>query len=202
MAFSLVTRQRTFSHSPRHGTMEIVDLTPRQPQAQEQAAVLLVEGFTAPSGWPTVESARAEVTRVMDEGFARAAVDGATVIGWIGGLPEYHGRVWELHPLVVRREYRLSGIGRALVDAFEAEAARRGALTITLGTDDDAGMTSLADVDLYDDVPGHIARLRDLGRQHPFLFYRKLGYVVTGIMPDANGRGRPDIYMSKPVRPR
>jgi hypothetical protein len=37
----------------------------------------------------------------------------------------------------------------------------------------------------------------DLGRMHPFLFYRKLGYVVTGVMPDANGRGRPDIFMSK-----
>ena len=39
--------------------------------------------------------------------------------------------------------------------------------------------------------------LHDLGRRHPFQFYRKLGYVVTGVMPDANGRGRPDIYMSK-----
>jgi aminoglycoside 6'-N-acetyltransferase I len=46
-------------------------------------------------------------------------------------------------------------------------------------------------------VPGHISALRDLGRGHPFLFYRRLGYVVTGVMPDANGRGRPDIYMSK-----
>ena len=74
------------------------------------------------------------------------------------------------------------------------------ALTITLGTDDDSGMTSLAGVDLYSDVPRHIAELRDLGRSHPFLFYRKLGFVVTGVMPDANGPGRPDIYMSKPMR--
>ena len=40
-------------------------------------------------------------------------------------------------------------------------------------------------------------RTRDLGRRHPFLFYRKLGYVGTGLTPGANGRGRPDIYMSK-----
>ena len=59
---------------------------------------------------------------------------------------------------------------------------------------------SLAGVDLYADIPRHIGELRDLGRGHPFLFYRKLGFVVTGIMPDANGPGRPDIYMSKSVR--
>ena len=50
---------------------------------------------------------------------------------------------------------------------------------------------------LYADLPGRIATLRDLGARHPFLFYGKLGYVVTGLMPDANGRGKPDIYMSK-----
>jgi aminoglycoside 6'-N-acetyltransferase I len=39
--------------------------------------------------------------------------------------------------------------------------------------------------------------LRDLGGNHPFLFYRKLGYTVTGVVPDANGPGKPDILMSK-----
>jgi len=102
--------------------------------------------------------------------------------------------------MVVRREDRQRGIGRALVAAFESEAASRGALTLTLGTDDDSGMTSLNSVDLYGDVPRHLADLRDLGRRHPFLLYRKLGFVVTGVMPDANGPRRPDIYLSKPAR--
>jgi aminoglycoside 6'-N-acetyltransferase I len=114
-------------------------------------------------------------------------------------LPEYGGRVWELHPLVVRPEHRRRGLGRALVAAFEAEAKARGAYTVTLGTDDDSGSTSLSGADLYPDIPRHIAELRDLGRNHPFLFYRRLGYVVTGVMPDANGPGRPDIFMSKPI---
>ena len=87
-----------------------------------------------------------------------------------------------------------------LVHAFEDEARRRGALTFTLGTDDDHGQTSLAGTNLYDDIPRHITELRDLGTRHPFLFYRRLGYVVTGIVPDANGPGKPDIYMSKPAR--
>ena len=180
--------------------LRIADLGAQSEPMREQAAVLLVEGFDEPRGWPTIELAREEVALVLREGFARAAVEGATLLGWIGGLPEYHGRVWELHPLVVCSDRRRSGIGRALVAAFEHEAARRGALTATLGTDDDSGMTSLANVDLYGDVAQHMAGLRDLGRSHPFLFYRKLGYVVTGIMPDANGRGRPDIYMSKALR--
>lgn len=177
--------------------MKIADLSEQPALILEQAAALLVQEFDEPRGWPTLELARAEVASVLREGFARAALDEGALLGWVGGLPEYAGRVWELHPMVVRREYRRRGIGRALAAAFEIEACSRGALTATLGTDDDSGMTSLADVDLYADVPRHIRELRDLGRGHPFLFYRKLGYVVTGVMPDANGRGRPDIYMSK-----
>jgi aminoglycoside 6'-N-acetyltransferase I len=114
-------------------------------------------------------------------------------------LPEYGGRVWELHPIVVQRGHRRQGLGLALVEVFQVETVRRGALTVTLGTDDVSGMTSLSGVDLYAHLPRHLQDLRDLGRQHPFLFYQKLGFVVTGVMPDANGRGRPDIYMSKRV---
>jgi aminoglycoside 6'-N-acetyltransferase I len=179
--------------------MQIVDLAGQPDAIREQAAALLVEAFSQPTGWPTLELAREEVAAVLAQGFARAAVDGSVLIGWVGGLPEYSGRVWELHPMIVRREYRRRGIGRRLAEAFEAEIASRGALTATLGTDDESGMTSLSEIDLYGDVPRQIAELRDLGRGHPFLFYRRLGYVVTGVMPDANGRGKPDIYMSKRV---
>ena len=179
--------------------MTIADLAARPEVVLRQAARLLVEGFDHPRGWPNLESATAEVERVVRRGFAVAALEDSLLAGWIGGLPEYDGRVWELHPLVVRRDRRLRGVGRMLVAAFEEEARRRGALTFTLGTDDDGGQTSLAGVDLYDDLPTHIAELRDLGDRHPFLFYRRLGYAVTGVMPDANGPGKPDIYMSKPV---
>lgn len=180
--------------------MQIADLAGQPDSIVEQAAGLLVTEFDPLRGWPTAEAARHEVASVMHDGFARVMLDDAAVLGWVGGLPEYGGRVWELHPMVVRRDHRLRGIGRALAAAFEEEAARRGALTAMLGTDDDSGMTSLAGVDLYGDVARHIAALRDLGGSHPFLFYRKLGYVVTGVVPDANGPGRPDIHMSKSLR--
>jgi aminoglycoside 6'-N-acetyltransferase I len=174
----------------------IVDLGAQSDAIREQAAALIFEEF-GPDAWPTLELAHQEVATVIRDGFARALVEAAILRGWIGGLPGYGGRVWELHPMIVRRDSRRRGIGRALVAAFEAEAGARGALTATLGTDDDEGMTSLSDIDLYPDIPGHLAALRDLGRGHPFEFYRKLGYVVSGVLPDANGRGRPDIFMSK-----
>jgi aminoglycoside 6'-N-acetyltransferase I len=175
----------------------IADLGNQPEPVREQAAMLLVDEFDEPKGWPNLELARAEVASVLREGFAFALLDAEVLLGWVGGLPEYAGRVWELHPMVVRREHHRRGFGRQLAAAFEAEARQRGGLTATLGTDDDSGMTSLSGIDLYDDVARHISALRDLGRHHPFLFYRKLGYVVTGLMPDANGRGRPDIFMSK-----
>jgi aminoglycoside 6'-N-acetyltransferase I len=177
--------------------VDILDLAGRPARDHAVAAAMLVHEFAEPLGWRDVEVAAEEVARLLVEGFARGAFDGDELLGWVGGQPEYDGMVWELHPLVVRRADRGRGVGRALVAAFEEEARRRGGLTATLGTDDNTGMTTLADVDLYDDVPGHIAALRDLGRGHPFAFYERLGWVVTGVVPDANGPGRPDIIMSK-----
>jgi aminoglycoside 6'-N-acetyltransferase I len=177
--------------------MTIVDLALQPIAIRQQAAAILADAFPHDNGWPTIELGLAEIDWVAKDGFVRAAVDGDHVFGWVGGLSEYRGRVWELHPIVVAKARRMQGIGRVLVAAFEDEARRRGGLTATLGTDDEFDQTSLSGVDLYADLPDHIAQLRDLGSRHPFLFYRKLGYVVTGLMPDANGRGKPDIYMSK-----
>ena len=179
--------------------MEIVDLGAQPAAIRHQAAALLHEAFNHAFGWPTLAAARDEVDQILRAGFARALVEDGTVLGWVGGLPEYGGRVWELHPIVVRPDMRRRGLGRTLVDALETEARARGGFTVTLGTDDDTGITSLANADLYADVPGHIAGLRDLGHDHPFLFYHKLGCVVTGVLPDANGPGRPDIFMSKRI---
>ena len=177
---------------------DIVDLAVQPEAIKQQAGAMLHTSFPHENGWPTLELGRQEIDWIADQqGFVRAAIDGDRLLGWVGGLPEYRGRVWELHPIVVHAEHRLRGIGRVLVQAFEAAARERGGLTATLGTDDEFGATSLAGADLYRDLPGQLSGLRDLGTRHPFLFYRRLGYVVTGVMPDANGRGRPDIYMSK-----
>jgi aminoglycoside 6'-N-acetyltransferase I len=43
-----------------------------------------------------------------------------------------------------------------------------------------------------------VTHIKNLKR-HPYEFYQKLGYVIVGVMPDANGLGLPDILMAKSV---
>jgi aminoglycoside 6'-N-acetyltransferase I len=47
-------------------------------------------------------------------------------------------------------------------------------------------------------VAGQIAAIRNLKR-HPYEFYHKQGYAIVGVIPDANGLGKPDIMMAKRV---
>jgi GNAT superfamily N-acetyltransferase len=70
----------------------------------------------------------------------------------VGGIPEYGGNVYIIHPLVVDPPFQNQGIGRRLIEDFEQRARERRALTILLGTDDIVGQTSLIDTDLY--TPG------------------------------------------------
>jgi len=182
--------------------MRIITLRAEDEALCDAAAALLVEGFREhwPAAWPELEDAQQEVAEaVQPEAICRAAIaDDNTLLGWIAGQPGYAGKVWELHPMVVRQDQQGRGIGRALVADFEAHVAARGGLSITLGTDDEAGLTSLAGVDLYPEPLAHLAAIRNL-RRHPFGFYQRCGFVVVGVIPDANGFGKPDILMAKRV---
>jgi aminoglycoside 6'-N-acetyltransferase I len=147
------------------------------------------------------EDGMKEVQEMLDEErICRMAVDEEGVLlGMIGGISQYDGHVWELHPLAVQPDMQGQGIGRALVEDFEEQVHLRGGLTITLGTDDADNMTSLSNVDLYENLWDQVKNIRNL-KGHPFEFYQKMGYVITGIVIDANGIGKPDILMSKKVR--
>jgi aminoglycoside 6'-N-acetyltransferase I len=180
--------------------MKIIDLSPNHPALLEQAARLLVDAFRAhwPNAWPDIDSAREEVDEALEpEKIARAALDeDGTLLGWIGAIPQYETFGWELHPLVVAPASQGRGIGRALIADLEAQVRARGGTTIYLGSDDEDNMTSLSGIDLYPNVWEHIARIRNL-KGHPSEFYQKQGYVITGVIPDANGPGKPDILMAK-----
>lgn len=182
-------------------TGSIVDLGADQVEA---AAALLVAGFRhlGSEGWATLDDARREVLESLQPGrISRVALDArGEVVGWIGGIPAYGEIGWELHPLVVAPAHQGRGIGRALVTDLEAQVARRGGLTLFLGTDDHLGQTTLGGIDLYPDVAAHAAAARDVGG-HPMAFYQRMGFVVVGVLPDVNGLGKPDIFMAKRMGP-
>jgi len=177
--------------------MQIIDMHTLNETQLVQAARLLSDEL--PIGWPAPSEAMNEVrSRLEEDGDVYlAAVDGNAVIGFCGVLPQYDGHVFELHPLVVRHDWQRKGVGTALVSEIARIARERGGLTLWLGADDEkpGGETSLANADLYDDLPG---KFRDFAPgTHQSAFYLKLGFKIVGVMPDANGEGKPDICMAK-----
>lgn len=177
----------------------IDDLNPEDTEAVEQIAAMMMATF--PHWLATVEEAREEVrASFAPERISLVARAGNDILGWIGGIPEY-SHAWELHPLIVREDQRGQGIGRALVAELERRVRERGALTLYLGTDDDRPIagTSAGGVDLFPDPLTHAARLEVI--DHAVAFYRRVGFTVIGLLPDANGPGKPDILMAKRVGP-
>ncbi len=182
--------------------MNIVDLKSQSRAVLEQAAEILMADFKPhyPDAWPDMEAARAEVKRAFDPNrIGRVALneDGKT-LGWIGAIPEYGGKAWNIHPLVVDPAHQGQGVGRALVTDMERLVRAQGAITLFFGTDDEDNQTSLGGIDVYPDVLTHIQNIKNINR-HPYEFYQNLGFVIVGIIPDANGFGKPDILMAKRV---
>jgi len=162
----------------------------------EQTAQLLQECF---SEWlPTLAIAREELRECLapENAVTLAALDGDSVIGSVCLLePTYDGRVFELHMLAVKAAYRRRGVGSALVRALEDIARQQGGITLWLGSDDDGFVTSLGGTDLYESLP---QKMQDfLPVSHPAAFYLKQGFRLVGVMPDANGIGKPDIFFAK-----
>lgn len=180
-----------------HAFVDFADLT--LDQRAEAARILRDALAHAPAAWNGPGEAEAEVSTFFSDPdrAAFALMEGGQVIGWIGRVESY-SHAWELHPLVVDPPRQRRGLGAALVAELERRARAAGVLTLHLGTDDDFGGTNLFGRDLFPNVLAHVDGLAPaLG--HPFVFYRKLGFEVVGLMPDANGPGQPDIFMAKRI---
>jgi len=177
--------------------MNIINMNTLTREQILQAAQILTDSL--PLGWSTLDDAMEEITlRLIPENTLLAAVSGDEVLGWGGILaPVYDGKVYELHPLAVRADQRGQGIGAAIVKALEDTARTQGGLTVYLGADDEVegGETSLSNTDLYQDLPSKLAHFNP--GTHQSAFYLKIGYSIIGVMPDANGPGKPDIFLAK-----
>lgn len=184
-------------------SLKIVDLNPDNNNHIAQCAQLLVEGFKThwPEAWPDITSALEEVYEAVNDGsrINRIAInEQGQVLGFIGGISQYRGKVWEIHPLVVHNSHQRKGIGRLLVKDLEIQASVRGGLTLFAGSDDENYMTSLSEGNLYPEVLKHLSEIKNL-KGHPYEFYLKLGFTIVGCLPDANGPGKPDIYLAKKI---
>jgi len=178
--------------------MKIVDMKTLNTSQLKQAAQVLTNEL--PLGWEKFEEAMEEINMLLtDEPGAvlLAAVENDDVVGWCGILPQYNGNAYELHPLVVCRSQQGKGVGTALMNAITKCAKEKGGLTLYLGADDEApgGETSFANVNLYDNLPKRIQEFEP--GAHQSAFYLKLGFKVVGVVPDANGEGKPDIIFAK-----
>lgn len=175
--------------------MEIKALSVKDTQFVKEAAMLLFDSFL--HSFKDLTSALNEVYECLEtEKVTLVAVEKGHVIGLIGAKPQYGLTGWELHPLVVLKEKRLQGIGSKLVDQLEKEILKRGGIMVYLGSDDENNMTSLSNCDLYDNLFERLKNIRNL-KNHPFEFYQKQGYSIVGAFPDANGLGKPDIWLAK-----
>ena len=182
--------------------MQIILLDLENTAMVEQCARVLVQAFKVhhPLAWPTLALAREELAVfASEERIGLTAVhENSQVLGWIGAIRQYHGHSWELHPLAVDPVKQRQGVGHLLVSSLEQRLYATKASTLYLMTDDENNQTSLADLELYPEPLEQLKKIVNIN-QHPFEFYLKQGFCVSGVIPDANGPGKPDILMSKSI---
>jgi aminoglycoside 6'-N-acetyltransferase I len=188
--------------TPR-GNYRITNLLGTDVEKVKQTAEILLLAFqwTSPDSWPNMESALAEVSESLGPGrISRVVVDAeGKVLGWVAAIRQYGGNTWELHPIAVHPNHQAMGIGTSLVQDLLKQVASIGGETVWLGADDEINRTSLGGQALYPDVLAKLTTIQNLGG-HPFEFFQKVGFVIVGVIPDANGIGKPDILMARRVR--
>jgi aminoglycoside 6'-N-acetyltransferase I len=176
--------------------MEFHDLRDLSKKQLYQCALLLNKEL--PIGWNKVEDAQNEISEQLEaDGYFYALIDSGQLIGWGGILPCYSGNVYEIHPMVIDSKYQNKGFGGLLIKHLEDKARFLGGLTIYAASDDESDdrRSSLRDADGYDDIYDKMKHFDP--KNHPARFYMKHGYQLIGIMPDANGRGKHDLILSK-----
>ncbi|MBI9014653.1 MAG: GNAT family N-acetyltransferase [Clostridiales bacterium] len=175
--------------------MYIIELTIENSKYINEAAEILRQAF--PHSYKN--SAKEEVLECLEaKKVLIAAIEDDILIGFVGAVPQYGNTAWELHPLVVSESYRSKGVGTKLCMELEQILRNKGCLTIYLGSDDETYSTTLSQTNLFEDTFRKIENIKNL-KKHPFEFYQKVGYKIVGVIPDANGMGKPDILLAKGI---
>ena len=171
-----------------------------EPLTVDAAAHILVVAFHDRSpAWPTVSAAYGTVNEfAQDQHIAFGAFADSSLVGWIGATPSYNGNVWEIQLLGVTPEWQRIGIATALVRILISAVGHVGCHTVCVWCDDETNSTSIGGCNLFPRPLDALARLES-GPRHAGGFYEHIGFVRCGILPDANGPGKPDILYAIPV---
>jgi aminoglycoside 6'-N-acetyltransferase I len=121
------------------------------------------------------------------------------LIGWCG-LRQMYEKTWELHPIVIKKEFHGKKYGKKLLGEIEKIACENGIIGIAAGSDDETNSTSLSEKEINgENIFEEIKNIKNY-KNHPFEFYKKCGYIIIGIIPNANGQNKPDIWLWKDIR--
>lgn len=96
--------------------MQTVLLSKGTANFNKQAAYILKQAF--PHCYADCSNDEINIC-VQGDRVAIAMVDGETLLGFVGAIPQYGMTVWEQHPSVVRENFRSQGIGAQLCIALE-----------------------------------------------------------------------------------
>lgn len=180
----------------------IRDLDPADVGLLDALAQLSVDAAAvhAPQWLPTLADAHEELRDASAQGHTtRVLYEDGTPRGWGSVFPVY-GSVWEFHPLLVDVAYHRRGFGSRLVHDLEGHAAVAGAGVLFVSTSDETGATSLSGTDLYADPIGALARF-EVSESPAAAFWVRMGFSLVGLLPDAEGRGKPSIHLAKRPKP-
>ena len=176
--------------------MQIAELELNDTVAVEQAAAALVAGFREhwPTAWPNLAAAEVRCSRRSNQerSVGLPAILMAAYSAGLGGAwpTRESGSCTPFHPAAQGH-----GIGRGLVVDLEVQVRDRGGLTLMLGSDDEDDMITLSGVELYPEVWAYIQHIRYL---QPVRVLPEMR-LCAGVVPDVNGRSKPDILMAKRV---
>lgn len=193
---TLKTYDPTPSDTPRDGFFIVA---PGDDSFLDDAVALMEEVYPGYAERPG--DAMMEIERVMNEDavFIVRVVEGE-LVGLIGARLTHGDTGYELFPHVVHPDEQNQGLGTVLLYMLEQELSRRGATVLFLAVEDEFGDTSLYDQDLFENPFPAIQGMKAIA-WHPFVFYRRRGFSVYGVIPDAFGVGKPDILMAKKILP-
>jgi aminoglycoside 6'-N-acetyltransferase I len=171
-------------------------------ETQKQAKEILLKTFSEADMWPALNEKEALDTvneSIVKENICIGIKINRQLIGWIGLRPLYE-KTWELHPLAILPEFQKKGYGKILINETEKMAQKKGIIGIVAGSDDETNKTSLSEKEITEDnIFEEIRNIKNY-QNHPFEFYKKCGFIIVGIIPNAGGLQKPDIWMWKDIR--